>query len=79
MLSDMKTMEMHRRRAEQVREDQMTIANLAALLANGVEVGAGEVFPNGWEETFEGRARRYTEARQEHLVAARSLLGWDGK
>ncbi len=79
MLSDMKKMEIYRRLAEQVREERMTIANLAALLANGVEVSAGEVFPNGWEETLEGRARKYTEARQGHLAAAWSLLGWDEK
>ena len=79
MMSDMKKTEMHRQRAEEMREDQMTIANLAGLLANGVEVSAGEVFPNGWEDSLEGRARRYTQARQEHLAAAWSLLGWDGK
>ena len=79
MLSDMKNMEMHRRRTELMREDQMTIANLAALLANGVEVSEGEVFPNGWEDSTQGRERRYTEVRQEHLAAAWSLLGWDGK
>ncbi len=79
MLSDMKKMETYRRQAEQMREDRMTIANLAALLANGVEVSAGEEFPNGWDESTQGRSRRYTEARLEHLLAARSLLGWDGK
>ncbi len=72
-------MEMQRRQAEALHEDQMTIANLAALLANGVQVDAGEVFPNGWEESGGGRERRYTQARQEHLAAARSLLGWDRK
>ncbi len=79
MLSDMKKMEIHRRLAEQMREEQMTITNLAALLANGVAVSEGEVFPNGWEDSTQGRARRYTEARQEHLAAAWSLLGWNGK
>ncbi len=77
-LSDMKRMEREKRRLQALHEDQTTIAQLAALLANGVAIGPGEAFPDGWEDSTRGRARRYTQAREEHLAAARSLLGWDG-
>lgn len=59
------------------REDQMTVNRLATLLANGVPVSAGDSFPNGWEDCSSGRKRRYTAAREEHLTAARRLLGWE--
>lgn len=58
-------------------EDSQTIGRLATLLANGVRVCPGEAFPNGWDESAEGRRRRYSQARARQLRAARRLLALD--
>lgn len=59
------------------RDRQIVIGRLATLLANGVPVAPGDRFPAGWEESRDGKRRRYVAAGKEHLAAARVLLGWD--
>lgn len=60
-----------------IREEESAVGHLAALLSNGVEVALGENFPAGWEDSRNGKTRRYIPAKEEHLTAARRLLGWD--
>lgn len=60
-----------------MREDQSAIGHLAALLSNGVIVAPGQNYPAGWEDSSGGKIRRYVPAKEEHLTAARRLLGWD--
>lgn len=59
------------------RQDQATISRLATLLANGVKITLGEPYPVGWEDSRGGKTRLYVAAQEEHLTAARRLLGWD--
>ncbi len=73
----MASKEKQRHESSPTRDDQLTVSRLATLLANGVPVSAGDTFPNGWEDCSGGRKRRYTAAREEHLTAARRLLGWE--
>jgi len=63
--------------AATMREDQASISRLATLLANGVSVTPGKSYPTGWDDSRSGKKRRYVAAREEHLTAARKLLGWD--
>lgn len=55
-------------------EASLTISRLATLLANGVRVSPGEAFPNGWDDSAEGRRRRYAQAQAQQIRAARRLL-----
>lgn len=59
------------------RDEQLAIGRLATLLANGVDIAVGQNFPAGWEDSRNGKTRRYVAAKEEHLTAARKLLGWD--
>lgn len=55
-------------------ETSLTISRLATLLANGVRVQVGEAFPDGWDDSAEGRRRRYSQALPRQIRAARRLL-----
>ncbi|HSM79667.1 MAG TPA: hypothetical protein VLT57_18645 [Bryobacteraceae bacterium] len=58
------------------RQDEIThrsIARLASLLANGVEIRAGQTYPNGWD--FSSGQRLYAIATSSMLQAAQRLIG----
>lgn len=62
------------RRSGFPEKERVAISRLATLMANGINVPIGQIFPDGWESCDGGRMRTYAICSADYKAEAHRLL-----